>query len=467
MPSDDSVADSPIDDSPIDDSPKATRGQAFWQRFCRFMIKTFYRTVEFQGIENIPTDGPVLLCANHVNALVDAVVVQAASPRPIHPVARSGLFRSPVLRLILRFIQAVPIYRRPPASVDGGGTEDHRQKNQDSFRRIFDYLVEHRVILIFPEGQSHSDPHLRTLKTGAARLALGAKEQLGTLPQIVPVGLTFTHKGRFRANVLVQFGPPLDFKPAARIAPETEVKQLTDAIGAGLEAVTLNVDSWEDLALLKLLQGFFSLRRSRRPSLGERFRSLQRLSEAHRRLRLEKPDKVAILRQKLQRFERLCRRYGVQDYHLELRYRPGLVIGFLLRCLSFVIFVVPLAIWGAMHSALPYASTQLASRMSAKGRDQYDTASMLFGLVFFLAFWGAQVGAVFWFWGTTPATFYALSLPITAAIALKVGYERRRILENVRVFVLFLRKGELKSYLRIKRQELEIELAQLARSARP
>lgn len=471
--------------------PSRTRGQALWRHFCRLMVKVFYRRVEFHGAENIPRDGAVLLCANHVNALVDAVVVQAASPRPIHPIARSGLFRSPFLRPILRTIQAVPIYRRRPVE-DGADSVAPATavKNEDSFRRCFEYLQGKRVILIFPEGQSHSDPRLRALKTGAARLALGAVEHHGRLPQIVPVGLTFTHKGRFRANVLVQFGPPIDCEAAAApeippehrpesaepvldgISPthpdvsEDPVHRLTRAIGKGLEKVTLNVDSWEDLELLKLIQGFFTLRKSRRTTMGERFLSMQRLSRAHRRLRLEQPGKIARLREKLQRFERLCRRYGVQDYHLRLRYRPLLVLRFIGRCLAFAVFVVPLALWGFLNAALPYYATRLASRLSARGRDQYDTAGMVFGLFFHLLFWGAQSAAVFWFWGTTPALLYATSLPITAAIALKVGYERLRIQENVRVFFLFMGRGQVREYLALKRQELEAELAHMARLAR-
>lgn len=445
--------------------PPASRGQRMWQHFCRFMVSVFYRRVEYLGLENIPHQGSVIFCANHVNALVDAMVVQAASPRPIHPLARSGLFRSPFLRPILRMIQAVPIYRKRQTT-SPQSTSPQAASNEDSFRRCFEYLQEQRVILIFPEGQSHSDPKLRALKTGAARLALGAVEHHGALPQVVPVGLTFTHKGRFRANVLVQFGPPLDFETPVDEPSETTVRRLTDAIGDGLEGVTLNVDSWEDLSLLKLLQEFFALRKSRRPTMAERFRSMQRLSATHRRLRLEAPQRVAQLRRKLRRFAALCRRYGVQDYHLSLQYRPWLVSRFVLRCLGFLIFIVPLALWGAVHSAIPYYCTRLASRLSARGRDQYDTAGMVFGLFFFLLFWGAQVAAVFWYWGTTAALAYGLSLPITAAIALKVGYERLRIQENVRVFFLFLRRSELRDYLTEKRLELEMELAQLVRKTR-
>lgn len=447
--------------------PEPTWAQRGWSRFCRLISRVFYRRFEAVGREHIPRQGPVIFCANHVNALVDAVVVQASCPRPIHPLARSGLFRSLLFRPVLRLIQAIPVYRRRRGP--DGTPIPTAGSNEDSFRRCYDYLGENRTLLIFPEGQSHSDPKLRALKTGAARLALGARDANGELPALVPVGLTFTHKGRFRANVLVQYGPPIRFEALPEEENDRAVRRLTAAIGGGLEAVTLNVDSWEDLSLMKLLQEFFTLRSSRggnRVSLGERFRSLQQIVEAHRRLRYEEPGRVQLLREKLRRFARLCRRYGVRDYQLELRYRPLVVARFVARILLFGLFVFPLAAWGVLGSVLPYAATRLASHFSARGRDQYDTAGMLFGLGFFALFWSLQTFGVFQHFGPVWAVLYATSLPLTGLVALAVGKERQRILENVRVFFLFTRKGEIREYLRIKREELEIEVARFARQAR-
>ena len=442
--------------------------QRVWQGFCRRMTGVFYRHPEVSGLEHLPESGPVLLAANHVNALADAVVVQFASPRPIHPIARSGLFRSAVFRPILKFIQAVPIQRRRPGAP--------KSDNSQSFARIYEYLDQGRVILIFPEGQSHSDPSLRPLKTGVARMAQGFTQRTGRPVPVVPVGLTFTNKGRFRADVLVQLGPPLVMSKVEGESDEEQVRRFTEEVLAGLKRVTLNVDSWEDLALMRLLQHFFALRsadeevrheEAQHLSLTQRFRSLKRLDQAHRALRARWPDRIAILRSKLNRFQRLCRRYGVRNYQLQLRYTPKVVLGFMARSFGFLTTVFPLALWGLLHSALPYAATRWATRASARGRDQYDTAGMLFGLTFFAAFWGAQTLAVAWWWGPWPsAAFYALSLPITAAIALRVGHERQRILEEIRIFFLFSRRKELQRFLRTKREELEVELARMARRAR-
>lgn len=478
-------------------APPPTPGQRFWRRFCLLAVKIFYRRVEIAGAERIPRDGPLLLCANHVNALVDAIVVQAACPRPIHPLARSGLFRRPLLRPILRLIQAVPVYRRRPQGDDASKAET-AARNHASFARLFDYLRDGRTLLIFPEGQSHSDPSLRPIKTGAARIALGAWRNHGALPRIVPVGLIFTHKGRFRGNVLVQIGEPVALEPPPTCLDSSEevdgrlderalVDRWTDAIRDGLFRVTLNVEAWEDVALLSLVQRFAALRAgrdqrgaSRRDhtgveeadgsaqdtSLAHRYRAFRRLYAMQRWLRVRYPLRVAKLREQLRRFERLCRRYGVQDYHLNLRYRPALVARFVVRSLLFAALVFPLALWGLVNSAIPYSLTRALSKRAARGRDQYDTASMLFGFVLFGLFWSAQTAVAWNVWGSRIALLYALSLPITAGVALMVGRERRRIVENVHVFLLFLRQRRIRDYLHAQRSEVETELAQLARLAR-
>ena len=453
-------------------------------------------------MDELPPDGPLILCANHVNALVDGLVIQAVCPRPIHPIARSGLFRNPLLRPILTFIQAVPIYRRHQPKPDGGPIQkmidQHHarigDRNERSFRKLYELLANGRVILIFPEGQSHSDPSLRPLKTGAARLALGHLERTGQTVPVVPVGLLFTDKGRFRAGTLLQVGEPVIFElrededgdeggdeageGVGDAVTEAQVRRYTEEIDEALKQVTLNMESWEDKALMDVLQQYFHPSLTvpsesgsheplgERPSLSRRFLSYQRILHVRETLRSVCPERVEQLRVELLRFERLCARYGVRDHHLELRYTPSIVGKWLVRNLLFLLLVVPLGLWGLVNSGIPYFLTVKASQLSARARDHYDTAGMLWGLFFFLAFWGAQTAAVFWFWGLWPAVGYGASLPITASVALKLGRERRRVLDESRVFWLFVLRKSVKGYLRDRRDDLEVEVEELAQMAR-
>ncbi len=447
------------------DSPPAAQphlGPRLWRSFCRALVRVFYRQVEVSGAENLPRRGGIVLCANHASALADAVILQAACPIPFHPLARSGLFENPLLRPLLRFIEAVPIYRRQ----DNG---NDTAKNADSFARCHALLAQGEALLIFPEGQSHSDPSLRAFKTGAARLALGALERNGQAPALVPVGLTFTRKGKFRSRVLVQFGPPVPLPQVAGNATEEDVRACTANLFEGLRGVTLNLDSWNDFEFLVAMRRFFAFRHGRRDlrrSLTHRLQALRRLSDAQRALRRRAPEQVEALTRKLRRFQRLCDRFGVKDYHLKARYDAAIVARFTLRSLFFLLVVFPLAAWGVAHSFLPYQLTRHLARRLARGSDQYDTAKMLLGMLFLGVFWSVQTW-VAWRWlGLQMALWYAASLPVTAAVALRVGTERKRIEENVRAFLLLARRGDVRQYLLEKREEIEVDLARLARIAK-
>ena len=429
-----------------------------WHRFCRLVVKVFYRNFEVSGVENISADSGHILCANHVNALIDVVILQASINLELRPLARSGLFLNPFLKPILRLIGAVPIYRRNDPGSD-------TKQNQDSFSKCYEILSQKQTIIIFPEGQSHSDPHINKLKTGAARIAIGATKTNVKPPVVIPVGLTFSRKGKFRSDVLVQYGKPVNLDVSDNIEYFKQVEIVTDRIKYALAEVTLNADSWQDLYLISRLEKFFALRHGkyRKGELKQRFQVLQRLIDAQRLLRVYEPEKVRSIVNQLRGFERLCKCCGIRDYHLTINYRPILVAIYIIRLLILLLIGLPFAIWGVINSFIPYQLTRDTSRMVAKGPDQYDTASVSFGLFFFLLFWLGQTYLVHTYFGTTPALIYLASIIISAPFALKLRKEYHIIIDNIKIFFLFMRKKQLRKYLESKRKEIELELAKLVR----
>jgi 1-acyl-sn-glycerol-3-phosphate acyltransferase len=429
--------------------------------FCRAVVRFEYRRCEVQGLEAFPSRGPVLLCANHPSALADALVLQAVLPRPMHPLARSGLFRNPLLRPLLAVIGAVPVYRRQDNATAA-------PRNVDMFERCYERLAQGGVILIFPEGVTHAEPQLRPFRTGAARIALGALERNGRAPAVLPVGINFSELGRFRGSVLVNIGAPLPVAREPDEAPEAAAQRLTGELQAALAQVTLNLESWQDLHLLRRIERFFVLRRgfARQRSLSQRFRSLKWLGEAHRRLRREHPQRTAQVEMLLEQFERLCRRVGVRDYQVQLTYSPALVTRFVLRSLLTLVVVLPLGLWGALNAVLPAWLTGTLTPRVASGPYQYDTARVSMSLGIFGAFWGVQTAAVYAWMSGPAAALYAATLVPCAALGLYVSRERVRFLDNVRVFFLFLRRRRLRTFLIERRTHLEYELARLAQLAK-
>ena len=142
----------------------------FLSRFGQLAVRTFYR-FEVVG-EPVPADGAVLVVANHPNSLIDPGAVAATARRPVRFLAKAPLFSDPLVGWLIRASGSIPVYRRQD---DPGQLE----RNEEMFRAVHGALESGSAVALFPEGRSHSDPSLSELKTGAARIALGAVPALG------------------------------------------------------------------------------------------------------------------------------------------------------------------------------------------------------------------------------------------------------------------------------------------------
>ncbi|HEU0054925.1 MAG TPA: lysophospholipid acyltransferase family protein, partial [Longimicrobium sp.] len=168
--------------------------RAFW----RAALFAFFRRVTVQGRENVPETGPVLLVSNHTNAFVDPLVILTALRRPVSLTAKSTLRKNPLLAALMRAHKVIELHR---AQDVGAGAD--LAKNTDALAACRRRLEESGAVCIFPEGISHSDPAMRPFRTGAARIALDFLADGGRALAIVPVGLHFEAKERFRSEAAV------------------------------------------------------------------------------------------------------------------------------------------------------------------------------------------------------------------------------------------------------------------------
>lgn len=223
-------------------------------RLLALVTAVFFRTREVAGRERVPRAGPVIFAGNHPNSLLDPVLILTTCGRPVRFAAKDVLFQSPFLRPLLRVLGAIPVRRRkdhPGAAA--GGTID----NQAAFEAMFEALAAGDACGIFPEGISHDGSELAPLRTGLARIALGAaaRRPIGAAPvRIVPCGLSYFSPTRMRSRVLIEYGPPLEIDAAWLEAHTRDeratVQALTEAVEAGLRALTVNAPDYETLRVL-------------------------------------------------------------------------------------------------------------------------------------------------------------------------------------------------------------------------
>ena len=233
-------------------------------------------------------------------------------------------------------------------------------------------LASGRAVALFPEGRSHSEPTLGALKSGAARLALGA----GVPVQVVPVGLTYADKERFRSRVHLEFGPPLEVPPGPA-TPEA-VRALTDRIAEGLRSLTLNLASWEDLPLIQAAESLYVLATAAPARDAERERLFARGLAL---IRAEQPARAAELQGEVLALQRRLALTRAEASDLGLRYRPGGVARFVLRNLVAVLVGLPLALLGLAAFGPPALLLQAVLRWTRTETDMAATVKLLVALV--------------------------------------------------------------------------------------
>jgi glycerol-3-phosphate O-acyltransferase / dihydroxyacetone phosphate acyltransferase len=203
--------------------------------FVRLLAQLFHRRLEFDGVDALRRSGPRLVVVNHFNGFMDVVLVTAALGRLPRFVGKATLANVVVARPFLRLAGVVLVQRR----IDGADTDQNARAFEQCDRR----LAAGDCVVIFPEGTTHDREALAEIRTGAARIALSARQQGVDDLRVVPVGLTYGDKTRLRNRALVVVGDPISVPstPAGEDDHDA-VRSLTSAVTAAIDALVPGVD---------------------------------------------------------------------------------------------------------------------------------------------------------------------------------------------------------------------------------
>ena len=234
----------------------------------------YFKRLTVQGLENIPSKGPLIYAINHQNSLLDAFVCHAASRRNPYFLTRADAFKNKSIDKFLRGIKMLPIYR----TRDG---PESIAKNEQIFEATKDILTDGGVVAIFPEGSHCLTHRIRPLKKGIARMAFmtEAAADFNLNLQIIPIGISYESYFSTKGRALVSYGKPIrvaDYKQTF-LKNETEAyNKLLSELSSKMKSLIVNIESEDYEEVLNT----FKRKRVYKSSLKDQLKSDQALVKA-------------------------------------------------------------------------------------------------------------------------------------------------------------------------------------------
>lgn len=385
----------------------------------RLAMRVYFRRVEVVGIEHVPLDSPVIFVLNHPNALVDPAVLLSLAPRRVSFLAKSPLFRMPVLGFFVRAMDCIPVYRKQDEGEDVS-------KNREMFAAARSLLSRGGTIGICPEGVSHDEPRLRPIKTGAARIALGAVStgEVAEL-KIVPAGLYYTSKTTFRSAALLYFGNPILVEPVPLEAdgnpPRAAVRELSDRIENALRDVMLDAEHEEALQTISRAERIFSSEPNDEgsESLAEELQLQQRFVKAYHVLQDRAPERLRRLEVRMSRFEEELTQAGVDPDDLSPPKSTLHVFAHLIsRVLVFLVLIAPALLGFFVHYPAYRLGGYLATRFSKNDDDVVSTVKIMSAMLLFPLTWLVAALAGYKFEGWLLALAAVTLIPAAGYLAI-------------------------------------------------
>ena len=398
--------------------------QRFLKRLASWIVRAVYRSVEVYRAPGSPTDGPVVGVANHFGGFADALLLIYASPRHPRFIARDVIWKVPLVGMLMRRIGAIPVHKpqdKGPAS------------NDQMFASAYEALDYGDLLTIFPEGEVSEDPSILEVKTGAARIAVGARAAGTPGINIVPTGIHYADKATLRSRAFVNFGPPIDLDAEAEqlagdagtldASDRQAVHRLTDRIERGLRDVAPDFADWKEAHALSHAAEVAIRSGQVNPGEEVAYSEKERLAGLMGRAG---PDQRKVVAEAVHNYEAELDAVGLTDEQLFYRTNTSGFLGYLLGSLAVALLLLPFAIVGALLNVIPFlivrALNFLPIQPGMAATLKPIAAVFLFGVT-----WGIQAWGAFQVWSVPGVAAVLLLMPVYLA-AVIVLVERLTLL---------------------------------------
>lgn len=414
----------------------------------------FYKKVTVIGLENIPNDKPVIIAPNHQNALMDplAVVYVQKKGQPFF-LARSDIFKKPLIAKFLFKIKILPVYRMR----DG---KEKMKYSDEIYAKSIEVLEHNRQMLIFPEAQHINKKHVIKIKKGIHRIGfmLEEKNNFNANVHIIPTGIYYSSYWNFRSKVLIKFGKPFILKEyfdGYKEDPLSAIASATDELYLRMKEQVIHI---EDL----MFHDEYDLMRDIYDEYILNELSLKYTEENKLNVDIEIVKRLDSLKEKDEsRFKDLMSK--IRDYSVkikDLNVKDWVVSGKgKMKSLSLkvllLIFGIPVFVYGFVNNILSYLSPRFITN---KIKDRQFISSVTYGFgLFVMPFIYLIQFAIVWIFVKVwyIALLYLLTTPFLGILAF--SYHRLYVkVRSVFRFKKILKTDKGKDVIELRKEIIEI-----------
>ena len=435
------------------------------KKLTKIALNVYFRKIHIKGLEHIPEEGPFIIVANHPSSFLDPISIAAFVKQKISFLAKGSMFSNKLIAGILSKLNMIPIYR---------AQDDPKMlgKNKEVFKGCYQKLSDKGVIMIFPEGTSENERKLRKIKTGAARIALGAAKANGynLNVKILPVGLNYTKSSRFRSEIFIEFAPFISSEDYIENYKNDEIKttkMLTNDIEKSIKNLIIDIDKDEFAVLTERIESLLKNHLTAKEIDKDQFKTITTSQEIYKGIKyFQEKDKPLfnMTKKMVNTYFFNLKEIGISDKSIEKGTQQRNIGCYFLKNIPVLILGFPLWVFGYLHSFVPYKFPRFVALKISKSEAFYGALLMAIGTFSFILFYGLMVLLCWQLSHNPPITIgYALLLPASgfftifyARVARKIYYNLKFLKRLVNQQTLFLALLQERPKIRNHLEEMSI-----------
>jgi 1-acyl-sn-glycerol-3-phosphate acyltransferase len=387
-----------------------TRSSKIIRKLVWWAVAALYHRVEVRQAPHLTARGPELANSSHFGGFTDPLLLVYAMDRVPRFVARDVIWKYPIAKSVLKWVKAIPVHKAD----DGGPTS-----NDAMFASTYVALGEGDLITIFPEGITVDDPSIAHIKTGSARIVLGARAAGVSGIRLLSAGIHYENKAALRSEVFIDIGWEIDLDDFVEgyVSPDEPedasnrdlVRALTEVMEANLRKAAPDFESWAMARSLSAASDVALRTDSQKHGIevghGDRERLARLLDDA------SEQDRLAVS-EAMNTYQADLDAMGFDDEMLMSGLnKTSSFMAYLIRSLLIGLVLLPFAFAGAIINAIPMALLWLIGRLRVADA-MMATLKPIGAILVFTITWG------FWVWsgwsigGSEGAASSLLLLPV-------------------------------------------------------